>query len=101
MGFVVAVQLKSGIHSTMEAPRISGTGNLDACPFLFIFSWEERMPLNGGYYTTGHTVVTAASPEESTRREYLTSLTNGLCFKTKTAKLEDESANSFQEHLEN
>lgn len=95
MGFVVAVQLKSGIHSTMEAPRISGTGNLDACPFLFIFSWEERMPLSGGYYSTGHTVVTAASPEEST------SLTNGLCFKTKTAKLEDESANSFQEHLEN
>lgn len=52
------------------------------------------MPLSGGYHTTGHTVVSAASPEEST------SVTNGLCFKTKTAKLEDESANSFQEHLE-
>lgn len=39
-------------------------------------------------------MVTDASPEEST------SVTNGLCFKTKTAKLEDES-NSFQEHLEN
>lgn len=53
------------------------------------------MPLSGGYHTTGLTVVTAASPEEST------SVTNELCFKTKTAKLKDESANSFQEHLEN
>jgi hypothetical protein len=43
------------------------------------------MPLSGGYDTTGHTVVTAASPGEES-----TSETNGLCFKTKTAKWEDE-----------
>lgn len=43
------------------------------------------MPLSGGYDTTGHTVVTAASLGEES-----TSETNGLCFKTKTAKWKDE-----------
>lgn len=36
------------------------------------------MPLSGGYETTGHTVVTAASPEEEG-----TSVTDGLCFKNR------------------
>lgn len=44
------------------------------------------MPLSGGYDTTGHTVVTAASSGEES-----TSVSNGPSFKTKAAKREDES----------